>query len=211
MATVNAGERWLPAPKRGTPPDEFYLEYVPRLWAALVGGRELAIPEHVVAVELVGGAKTLTFGLRFAGAELRVTAGQPESRLVTFVSDLASWKIAAFDLLPRMLRKLEARLGDSARAADLIGAHAHRVAPESLRGAPGTIELDYVDDAGDEASVRVLVANGAGPRVRLHVTDTELWRLVDSGMRLSQLLRTRLQLDGDVAYLLELGRLLDPG
>ena len=190
----------LPVPKRGITPREFYHQYVPELWQALVG-KAKGLPAITVGVRVEGDAD-YTFQLTDAG--LTITDGAPSDALVTFSTDVASWRIALLDLLPRVVKHIEPK------ASRLrIAEHLTKLDLAALRKKPGSITHVYEDDAGDEATVVLTVGSGGRPAASIAVTDTELWKLLDAGMRLSQLVRSKVKIAGDVTYVLDLARVVE--
>lgn len=190
----------LPVPKRGITTREFYHQYVPELWLALVGtGTKL--PQLTVCVRVKGDAE---YGITLGDSGLTTTDGAPEQPLVTFATDMASFRIALLDLLPRVLKHIEPK-ASRLRVAE----HLAKLDTDALRKKPGSITHVYQDDAGDEATVVLTVGNGGRPAASISVTDTELWKILDAGMRLSQLVRSRIKVGGDVAYVLDLARVVE--
>jgi hypothetical protein len=102
------------------------------------------------------------------------------------------------------LKHIEPKVG-VAKAAYHLG----RIDLGGLRKAPGSLTLEYEDDAGDEARVVLTVGRASGAAASIHVTDTELWRLIESGAKLSQLVRSRVKVSGDLGYLLTLARVAE--
>ena len=190
----------LPRPKRGVTPREFYADYVPELWAHLVG-RVPKLAGVTVGVSVAGDGD---YTIAVTADGIATTVGKPTAPLVTFTTDVASWRIALIELLPRVLKHIEPKV-TAANVAGYLG----RVDLGGLRKTPGTVTHVYEDDAGDEAKVVLAIGSGTGPAARIHVTDTELWRLLESGAKLSQLVRSRVKVDGDVTYLLALARLVE--
>ncbi|MEO1174430.1 MAG: hypothetical protein AAFX94_20605, partial [Myxococcota bacterium] len=84
------------------------------------------------------------------------------------------------------------------------------IRPDRLYSVPGRIRIDYEDDAGDRAKVDIVVADGSGPSVQVSATDADLWAFLGGGAALSQLVRTRVRIDGDVAYLLSVVSIIEP-
>jgi hypothetical protein len=190
----------LPVPTRGITPRDFYHQYVPALWAALVGPVP-SLAGVTVGVSVSGDAD---YAIAVIDKGLVTTDGKPAEPLMTFSTDVASWRIALLDLLPRVLAHIEPK------AAGLRAAHyLARIDLEAVRKTPGSIIHVYEDDAGDEARVALTIGNGAGPSASIQVTDTELWRLLESGAKLSQLVRSRVKVGGDIAYILALARLVE--
>ncbi|MEO0815310.1 MAG: hypothetical protein AAFY60_20790, partial [Myxococcota bacterium] len=155
------------------------------------------------------GAKlsdSLSFAMIAEGKTLNVSDGLPENPHVTFHSDIESFKIAMFDLLPRVLKSVEKKRS----SAQAIQSYGKAIGPDALFEAPGSIEVFYSDDAGDEAQVRIDIAHGRGPRAELRASDADLWAFLEGGGGLGPLLKARAQLSGDVGYLLRVVALLEP-
>lgn len=189
----------LPVPKRGITPREFYTSYVPELWKALLGSAS-GLPAITVGIHVAGDAD---YELSVNEAGLSVREGKASSPLVSFDTNLASWRIAV-DMLPRVFKTVEPKLA-KVSLADQLG----RVDLEALRKKPGKLVHVYEDDAGDEAEVTLRIGAGTGPTTTIRVTDTELWKLLQAGGRLSQLLTSRIQVSGDVGYALSLAQILE--
>lgn len=190
----------LPVPKRGITPREFYHQYVPELWQALVGPAA-GLSGITVGVSVAGDAD---YAIAVTDSGLTTSDGKPTGPLLSFSTDLESWRIALVDLLPRVLRHLEPR-AEKLRVAHHFG----RVDLQALRNKPGSITHVYEDDAGDEATVVLSIGTGGSSAASIGVTDTELWRLLESGGKLSQRLRSRVKVSGDIGYLLDLARLVE--
>lgn len=199
----------LPRPSRKLDPRRFYLEYVPALWEALTHEVERAPWRIIIAAELDADGETLQFSLEAEGTELHVAEGKAERPHLTFHSNLESFRIAMFDILPRVLKAVERNLG-ARSAAGSIEQYGASVGPDRLYDLPGRIDVDYTDDAGDQAHVSIRIADGRGPRAAVRASDADLWTLIESGGRLTQLLRARAELEGDVGYLLSVAGLVEP-
>ncbi len=199
----------LPLPTRKLDPRAFYLEYVPSLWDALIEGVERAPWRLSIGARLDAGAETLNFAMHAHGTELRVEEGRAEQPHLSFLSDVDSFRIAMFDILPRILKTVERTLGEKS-PADPIEQYGASLGPDRLYDLPGTIDVHYTDDAGDEAQVTIQIASGEGPRATVCASDADLWTLIESGGRLTQLLRSRAELQGDVGYLLSVAGLVEP-
>ncbi len=189
----------LPVPKRGITPREFYHSYVPELWLALVG-QVSGVPAITVGINVGGDAD---YEVSVGDAGLAVRDGRATSPLISFDTDLTSWRIA-IAMLPRVFKTVEPRLG----GVKLVE-HLRRIDLDALRKKPGKLVHVYEDDAGDEAEVTLRVGAGSGPTTKIRVTDTELWKLLLAGGRLSQLLHSRIQVSGDVGYALGLAQILE--
>lgn len=190
----------LPVPQRGITPRDFYHRYVPELWKALVGPTK-GLGPFTVTVSVDGDAD---YAIAVSDAGLVTSDGAAADALLTFTTDVASWRIALLELLPRMLAHVEPKV-PRLRLAELLG----RIDTGALRQKPGSITHVYEDDAGDEATVTLRIGSGGNAKAGIRVSDTELWRLLESGGRLSQLLRSRVKVEGDIGYLLELTRIVE--
>jgi hypothetical protein len=135
---------------------------------------------------------------------LVTTDGAPEGALLTFSTDLASWRIALLELLPRLLKHLTPYV-PRLRIAE----HLQRLDLETLRKKPGSMTHVYEDDAGDEATVVVTIGTGGKAAASIKVTDSELWKLLQGGVRLSQLLNSRIQVRGDLGWVVDLARVIE--
>lgn len=163
-------------------------------------GAKADVPDITLAVHIDDTA----FVTVVTDGDLSTREGKDPGAMATFVSDLASWRIALLGLLPRLLKQLEPKL-----TSDVLAAHLRAIEPCVLREKPGQITVHYEDDAGDEATVDILIGGGGPRRAVVHASDTELWRLLEGGGRLSQLVTSRVRVSGDVAYAIELARLID--
>ncbi|MEZ0311854.1 MAG: hypothetical protein ACAI38_08760 [Myxococcota bacterium] len=190
----------LPQPKRGITPRDFYHQYIPELWAALVG----PVPALVGVTAGVSVAGDGEYAIALTDAGLATSDGKPADALLVFNTDVASWRIALIELLPRVLKHIEPKVTPTK-----VALHLGRIDLGGLRKAPGSLTLVFEDDAGDEAKVVLTVGESGGPAASIHVTDTELWRLLESGIKLSQLVRSRVKVSGDLGYLLTLARVAE--
>ena len=189
----------LPRPPRGTTPKTFYLDYLPTLWRALIG-EETDVPDVTIGVRI----DDESYVTAVADGVMENSLGNDDAAVTTFVSDRESWNIALLGLLPRLLKHIEPRLAK----AD-IPARLRALEPSVLASRPGIIVVHYEDDAGDEAKVEIHVGKGGTRRAVVKATDAEFWKLLEGGGRLSQLVTSRVRVTGDVAYLLDLARLID--
>ena len=53
------------------------------------------------------------------------------------------------------------------------------------------------------------LASGRGPRAHLETKDADLWALLESAGKLTRMVRSRAQVDGDVGYVIRVARHLD--
>lgn len=194
----------LPRPARKLSPEEFYRSYVPELVRATAGPTTLPGEDFAIRSEIDGAA--WTFSLR--NGELAVSDG-PSEAIVTFSADLESFRIAMFDLLPRVLKTVALRASTQEHLSGVLRAWLGRFSPKSLRGRDGTVTVNYVDDAGDEAKVAIRVGSGTGPVASVVASDADLWAFLEGGGGISTLLKTRVEVHGDVAYLLSLAQTLE--
>ncbi|MBC7794861.1 MAG: hypothetical protein H7Z43_14240 [Clostridia bacterium] len=189
----------LPRPARNASPKDFYLTYLPELWRA-VAGDDADVPDAAVNVRV--GKES--YATAITDGKFDTNAGEAPEAIATFVSDLDSWRIALLGLLPRLLKHVEPKL-----ATVDIEARMRAFEPAPLRHKPGTIVVHYEDDAGDASKVTVTIGAGSGRKAEIHATDSELWKLIEGSGRLSQLITSRVRVSGDVAYVLELVRLIE--
>jgi hypothetical protein len=133
-----------------------------------------------------------------------VTRDGDAPALAVFDSDMESWRIAVLELTPRLLKRADASIS-SLRVVERLG----HLKLDGLHDCPGVLNVVYEDDAGDEASVRITIAGGSSREARIQANDGELWRLLDGGGRLSQLVTSRVRVSGDIGYVVELARLLE--
>lgn len=196
--------RPLPRPSRHLTPQQFYHDYLPELVAAL------SDDVRSVNVQMTIGAslhEVGEFSLVVRDGVLHAKAGLPPSPHLSFASNVDSFRLAMFDLLPQILTHLERVLPETPiLCSSELG---DRIQPELLRNHPGRVVVDYVDDAGDEARVEIIIADGHGPYAHAQLTDRDLWTLIESQGRIRELLRSRVTLAGDVAYVLRLAALID--
>lgn len=198
----------LPRPKRGLDPRDFYERYVPELWRALM--HEVACPpwRFVLEIELADAGGPWFFDVQ--GATLTVTRSSADAPHVRLESDAASYAIAMLEVLPRVLKHFDAGWREHGHLVErALITHARELTGATLAAQPGTLTLAYVDDAGDEARATVTLGSGRGPAATLRASDAELWRLLAGGARLAQLLTTRIQIGGDVGYVLRLAHALE--
>ncbi|MEL6340248.1 MAG: hypothetical protein AAFZ38_11740 [Myxococcota bacterium] len=198
--------RSLPRPSRRLTPQEFYTRFAPELWTALIGNTHTVGWVMRVAVELEKGQHR--FGLLFSAGELTVQDSLPDDPHLTFRSSLDSYRTAMFDLLPRVLRHLEE--SGTETGSELVSPLLQPKI-DALRDHPGSIEVDFLDDAGDRASVDVLIASGDGPKTGIHATDDDLWSFLEEGARPSRFLQSRVELSGDIAYVIRLLHAVERG
>ena len=189
----------LPRPPRRATPDSFYRDYVPELWKSLPAAPAAPESRATICIELPERSERFT--LNFEGTEVTVGTEPCDAPLLTVSSDYESWKLACLDLLPRILKKLES-WPETRRAPN---------PDRALRWAsrPGGLEIELTDDAGDQARFSVRIGEGSARRAMIRATETDLWRLLEPGARLSSLLRSKLELDGDAGYPIQLAQLLE--
>ncbi len=199
----------LPRPPRGVVPDSFYLEYAPKLYAALMAGVPAISARWEVGVEVAdGGAYTLTAG----GPSLEARPSLPAAGGLVVRLSRAAFDAQARDLLPRLLRyaekhwdRLHEALGRLARGP------AASLRPEAMAAQPGLLRVHYTDDAGDGIEAALALGGGNGPEARIELDDRELWELLDGGGKLTRLLvGGRVRVRGDLGYLVRLVGMLEP-
>jgi hypothetical protein len=142
-------------------------------------------------------------------AGLTCEDGAPSSRTLTFECEPDEVVRTARDLVPPVLRLVEKALPRWRASAAARPPHPAHLDLSRLTSRPGRLELEVVDDAGDSYRIACRVADGAGPRALIRITDPELRRLFAGGARLSSLVGSRLQVEGDLGWLLQLLGLLE--
>lgn len=198
----------LPRPKRGQAPADFYERYVPELWRALM--QDAACPpwHFVLEIDLGDAGGPWFFDVR--GAALTVTRSSADAPHLRLQSNVASFEIAMLEVLPRVLKHFDAGWREHGHLVErALVTHARDLTGATFAALPGTLRLAYVDDAGDEAHATLTLGAGRGPTATLRASDTELWRLLAGGAGLAQLLTTRIQIGGDVGYVLRLTHTLE--
>lgn len=191
--------RTLPRPSRRLTPQEFYTRFAPELWDALVADTRALTWTMRVAVELDEGQHR--FGLLFSAGALTVSDSLPDDPHLTFRSSLDSYRIAMFDLLPRVLKHLE---DNGTETPTELASPLLQSKIDALREHPGTIEVEFLDDAGDRATVDIQIASDHGPKTQIHATDDDLWSFLEEAARPSRFLQSRVELSGDIAYVIRL-------
>lgn len=199
----------LPVPPRRVAPHDFYHEYLPRLWRAVLA--DALLPWDVrLGVEIRSPADALVCRLRLAGAALEVHDEAPADDLVTYRCTLAAWQCAIHQVLPLLIKQTNAHARHWRTFVHRALQHPRVAAfPGALRRLPGTLGITYTDDAGDCARFELAIAGGRGPNVHVEATDADLWALLRSRGRVLRLLRSRMRITGDLTYLLQLARLVD--
>jgi hypothetical protein len=190
----------LPQPPRGVSPEGFWCEYVPRLWARVREG----VPPLPLTVELEIVVGPESFALQLSPQGLNVKPGHARAAVARSVSSTEDFYAAVRDIVPTLLRQLEAVLPRLRAALPRFEQRMSRFDFGQLRSRPGRIDLELVDDAGDLHRAAYLVGTGTGPRVTVQITDNELRDLIRDGGRLSRLIGARIHAQGDVAYLVQL-------
>lgn len=195
----------LPRPPRGLTATDFFRSYLPDLAAALAAG----MPPLPVTLELGVRIGQQDLRVRVGPAGLTCEHGAPSTPTLTCECDADEVVRTARDLVPTLLRLAERalprwRAGAAARPPSPAHLDLSRLAAR-----PGRLALEVVDDAGDTFRVTCRVGTGDGPRALVRLTDPELRRLFAGGARLSSLLGSRVQVEGDLAWLLQLVGLLE--
>lgn len=198
----------LPRPPRRCAPQAFFLEYVPQAWTALVG--DAPLPGQTLAAELVAQIDDESFTLHLQDGRLSVRAGAPKGTPLLHVRcDKDSYQTAVRELLPRLLDGAEARAGEVVAKAPKVLSLWTAEQQAAVQQLPGTIGLDYTDDAGDVATFELLHAGGAGPRAQVHLSDADLDTLLKShGNPAQALMKARIRIEGDTAYVMRLLQLI---
>jgi hypothetical protein len=193
----------LPRPPRGVTAIDFFRSYLPDLAAALAAGMPSLPTTFELGVRV--GAQDLRVCIGPAG--LTCEDGAPASPTLTCECEPDEVVRTARDLAPSILRLVDKALPRwRAGAKPTTPA---RLDLSRLAARPGRLELEVVDDAGDVFRAACRVGTGAGPRALIRLTDPELRRLFAGGTRLSSLLGSRIQVEGDLAWLLQLVGLLE--
>ena len=203
----------LPAPPTSARLRDFYLDYLPKLWAAIFGKKPLpAVPVAVTFTIVPKSGATEHFTVMAHDRLFATREGTAEDPLVTCTTTPQAWRLTVRDLLPRALRLLGPSV---ARVRARLDELAHAPAPlanlvRTLQKSPGSIAIEFTDDAGDVSACELTIGSGDGPRASLAINDADLWPFLSGEIKFAKLLRSRVRLDGDVAYLLRLARLFDP-
>ena len=191
----------LPEPSRRVSIDDFYLDYLPRLWRALWPSPEAAAWRLRMGVEIAATHYTLTID----GADLQAVAQAADDLPLTLRLDRESWRTAVHDLLPRLLRyakKHPATLADALMPMQKSVNHAALI--DALTAEPGVVSLHFTDDAGDSALYEFHIASGAGPRAEIYADDGDLWHALEASGKAARLATTKIRLAGDTGYLTRL-------
>jgi hypothetical protein len=139
-----------------------------------------------------------------------MTTADRDDTVARFSFDLEAFRIGTRDLWPRVLARIEERRDVVARA--LRRTLTHPRLPElvaAIRALPGTVFVDFEDDAGDLIRSTVRVGTGIGPEATLRLRDAELDQLLSGRATLLALAKARFVLSGDTGYLLRLLARLD--
>lgn len=202
----------LPKPPRRCTPNQFYTEYLPDLWHSIVGNSPPALPLAIEAEATIEAADSSeTFRISFTGGTLSTAAEAAAAPVVSCSCALEQWRTLVRDTWPQLLRHLQDQL-------PAMRAHLERVSrgeapvlePDRLRSMPGIVDVHYTDDAGDEAHLRFRIDSGQGPQAYVSLTERDLYQLVAAPGDLTKLLRSRLRVGGDAAYVIALSRVLTP-
>jgi len=194
----------LPRPTPKLAPLNFFVDYLPALARALRPTWPV-VPEPLEVEIVLDGKDTFTLGLTARGLASR--AGPGSAPLARARLSTSAWRTLALDLLPRVLRLFDERLAKAGRDDANPLALPRPASAADLLAASGTVEVGYVDDAGERIEVNVSIADGQGPRAHLDVTDAELWRLLEGESSLAAAI-ARLKVKGDAGYLIRLATLL---
>ena len=204
----------LARPARRITPAGFYTEFLPALWNDAVDGLALPWPDwrFEIGITVTADAAPEHFTLAFARGTLSGRAGAPAaSPLFAFSCDLEAWRVSVRQPLVQTLDYTEQHFE---RAEKGLGGFLRRrggqLSESQLRQLPGAVHIDYTDDAGDRFHYELTVAGGGGPVVRIEANDADLAAVLEAGAHVARLLRSRLQVQGDVGYLLKLASLALP-
>jgi hypothetical protein len=194
-------DRELPKPPRRPRPMKLFMEYLPELWQHVSARHvwpdvKLEINFDILTYE--------TYVLTYDHGRLTAAPGTSAEALLTCYFERQSYELATYDLLPRAIRRCNARLdlvwADIARTARI----ARTLDPEELRRMPGQIEIRITDDTGAHGRYHLMIGNGIGPKATIIGSDDDLWALLDCHGDYVRLLKRRATLEGDVAYVIAL-------
>jgi len=200
----------LPAPPRRPTPEQLYLEHFPGLWRAVT--EDMVVPplDMEIEINVNDRGQEHTFAISFDGSPLSVRKGEAHSPVARFDSDLEAFRVAATDVWPRALRRLEKRIQAT---RDFLQSALAQINPktyaDTLRTLSGVIDVLYTDDAGDLSKTHITIGNGSGKLARVEVSDADL-KLLLEGSKLKDLLRSRMRVHGDAGFVLRLIASLDP-
>jgi len=198
--------RALPRPPRRITPGDFYATYLPSVWDAYAEGLPELLWRIGAEIHIEG---TGPFWVGMDQGKLLGGEGPTESPVARIRCDRASWELMSLDLWPRIVRWLNSRLDESRKKAEVfLRTRAPAVDLQKLSDQPGNILFHLVDDAGDEARFHVTLGSGQGPETTVKVTERDLWTLLE-GSRLSSFLKSRVEVEGNLAYLLALTRVIE--
>jgi hypothetical protein len=196
----------LPDPPRRIEPGAFYATYAPGVWSAFFGGLDL--PPFFVRLDCtVDGDR---FALEIDGPELRLLGEATGTPLFAATCTREAWEVAVLDIWPRFVRFAQPKVEAARkRLVAVLAGHPPQERLDRLPQLAGTLEIELTDDAGDVSVYTIAIAGGQGPRGRVILTDASIWTLLRSTGKLTDLLKTRARLDGDVGWVLRLARLLE--
>jgi hypothetical protein len=198
----------LPRPPRRATPAQLLEEFLPALWRALNAEAGIPWPEGSATVEV--HVDDVVFHLTFDARGLHTLAGAASAPLATLRCDLDAYRVVSQDVLRRVIDFTEAQLRRAHRALHGVAQHpdltrlADLLAPHA-----GRLNIAYTDDAGDVSTCEVDIGTGKGPVATVQLADTDLEALLQGGKAgLVKLLRGRIRISGDAAYILKLAALV---
>ncbi len=197
-----------PPPRRCTP-EQFYVDYIPSLWRELAG--DLSWPPWRYSLQFeITGDEAAVFALEIDTGIATGRTGTAVKPIATISSTLSAWELVARDLTPRIIRHTNKRIDEVRQDLyQFADAGAAKLDPNAVADKPGTVTIDFTDDAGDRGQYVIRIGDGSGPAARIEAKDADLWALLECRGRFTALLKSRVQLDGAVAYLFELARLFE--
>lgn len=202
----------LPRPARRVSPEALYVTFLPTLWQAFAAKRELPWPAlgvelQVVVVHEAGHSET--FAMRFDGGTISGRVGPARAPLATIRCTEEAWRVSVQSILSRVIAYTEAH---AVRAWDGVAAFVRGRAASALGAIaaahPGVLTVHYTDDAGDAFMYDVTLGTGAGPHATVRVQESDLEAILEAGSNVPRLLRSRLKVEGDAAYVLRVATAL---
>lgn len=193
----------LPRPVRQIAPSEFFHRYLPSLFAALTTHLRATWPdlEDFAEVALDG---TDLFSMSLTNGQLFCATRSSAAPFFRLSCSQEAWRIGVNTILPMLLDNAKHRRqpldAEHQRAAARFGA---KDLAES-KALAGTVHLHYTDDAGDVATYTVVLHEGSGPEVTVQAQENDLAAVLQGFSSAPRLLRSRLQIAGDAAYLMRL-------
>lgn len=198
--------RELPRPPKRCTPSRFYTSYLPELWSILTEG--LTLPPQALSVQFEVGDPT-PYHLSYANGELTGHEGPAAQPILTVRCNREAWELAVYDIVPRVIRRTNQRMEQVLQDIERAAAREHGLNLDPIAALPGTVTIDFTDDAGDRGVFELAIGAGSGPAATVVSGDADLWALLDSGGQIVSLLKSRAQLEGDVGYLFRLAHALE--